>query len=186
AHFPTEEARKILCILLAQTLQKDSIIWRSEEFEAQAILERIQAQLEELYALNEMLLVIRVEIVIWKPLENAFIKINFDGGVSSPFLEIMFEDYVAIKVDYLMVIKKLQANMKDDSCISAYISNLNSLQKKFKNCVFLHIQRQRNQRRWWRMIDGERLGGVPLDCEMKIRFKVLLGYSLIMENSSEG
>ncbi|MBA0826551.1 hypothetical protein Goarm_011387, partial [Gossypium armourianum] len=76
-----------------------------------------------------MLLVIRVEIVIWKPLENAFIKINFDGGFSSPFLEIMFEDcYQKSKGGY-------------------------------------------SGRRWWRKIDGERLGGVPLDCEMKIGFK---------------
>ncbi|MBA0634449.1 hypothetical protein Godav_024912, partial [Gossypium davidsonii] len=166
------------CTLWVLWIERNKFMHDEIKNLAQAIVERIQAQLEELYGLNEMLLVIRVEIVIWKPLENTFIKINFDGGFSSPFLEIMFEDCyqkskgdVVIKVDYLMLIKKLQANMKDDSCISAYISNLNSLQKKFKNCVFLHIQRQGNQRRWWRKIDRERLGEVPLDCEMKIGFK---------------
>ncbi|KAA3471137.1 Zinc finger, CCHC-type [Gossypium australe] len=50
-----------------------------------------------------------------------------------------------IKGDSLTVIKKLQANRKDDSCISAYISNLKSLRKRFKNFIFSHIQRQGNQ-----------------------------------------
>ncbi|MBA0583968.1 hypothetical protein Gorai_014803, partial [Gossypium raimondii] len=107
------------------TLQEDSIIWRSEEFGVFSVHSG-------------------VEIVIWKPSENAFIKINFDEGFSSPFLEIMFEDcYQKSKGSY-------------------------------------------SGRRWRRKIDGERLGGVPLDCEMKIGFKVLLGYSPIKENSSEG
>ncbi|KAK5794518.1 hypothetical protein PVK06_035749 [Gossypium arboreum] len=45
----------------------------------------------------------------------------------------------------LTVIKKLPENRKDESCIGACILDLNSLRKRFKNCVFLHIQRQGNQ-----------------------------------------
>ncbi|MBA0680128.1 hypothetical protein Goari_011847 [Gossypium aridum] len=118
------------CTLWVLWIERNKFMHDEIKNQPQAILERIQAQLEELYALNEMLLVIRVEIVIWKPSKNAFIKINFDGGFSSPFLEIMFED----------------CYQKSKGSYSG--------------------------------IDGERLGGVPLDCEMKIGFKVLLGYSL--------
>ncbi|KAH1038549.1 hypothetical protein J1N35_040292 [Gossypium stocksii] len=38
----------------------------------------------------------------------------------------------------------------------------------------------------WRKIDGERFGGVALDCETRIGFRILLGWTPIVENSSEG
>ncbi|MBA0703156.1 hypothetical protein Goari_027369 [Gossypium aridum] len=50
-----------------------------------------------------------------------------------------------IEGDSLTAIKKLQVNREDDSCINAYVSDLNSLRKRFKSCVFSHIQRQGNQ-----------------------------------------
>ncbi|MBA0796273.1 hypothetical protein Gohar_007055, partial [Gossypium harknessii] len=98
-----------------------------------------------------MLLVIRVEIVIWKPLENAFIKINFDGG---------FQIYSLKSCSRIVIRNQKGVILGSTTIINNYIPT--GFTTEAIAC---------RQRRWWRKIDGERLGGVPLDYEMKIGFK---------------
>nr|KJB09493.1 hypothetical protein B456_001G145400 [Gossypium raimondii] len=47
----------------------------------------IKAQLKKLDALNKLLHVTRVEIVRWRPSENAFIKVSFDGAFQAHSLK---------------------------------------------------------------------------------------------------
>ncbi|MBA0570943.1 hypothetical protein Golob_004541, partial [Gossypium lobatum] len=79
--------RVVGCTFWVLLTERNKYVHDGIKNQAQVIVERINAQLEELDALNKLLLVAQVEIVRWRPLENDFIKINFDGAFQAHSLK---------------------------------------------------------------------------------------------------
>ncbi|MBA0871525.1 hypothetical protein Goshw_026998 [Gossypium schwendimanii] len=136
--------------------------------QAQVIVERIKAQLEELDALNKLLLVAQVEIKSKGVVLGS--TIIFNNHIPTGF--------VAEAITYLQAVR-----LGIDLEFQDVLMEGNSLTGRDLETVYSDIFKGRGTKRQWRKIDGEQLGEYLWCCEMKIEFKVLLGCSPIVNGS---